>query len=139
MHVSLEQIDQVFPPLIAAMVREVAEELSLESVEFVPEREYDPASAPLFHFLGRRDAKIYMSGAAAYLSIADMTLDFFPIATGAGKELIAPNECWVLESGRDEEGAEVRAEGDYYLTVYRCLDLTQGDGGAAALPRAPED
>jgi hypothetical protein len=128
--VSVKQIDQVIlPPLIRRIVREVAEENELENFQFVQNREYDPASAPLFHYIGRSDAKIYMSGSDTYLSIADGTLDFFPIATRVGKEQIAPNECWIIESGRVEDIQDVDTDEntgeEHYLTVYQCFDVTQ--------------
>jgi hypothetical protein len=45
------------------------------------------------------------------------------------KEQIAPNECWIIESGRvediqDEDTDENTGE-EHYLTVYQCFDVTQ--------------
>jgi len=69
-----EQIAQVTIPLcIRNIIREVAEANGLDRFQFVPNRQDDPSSAPLFHYLGRSDARISMSGADSSLSIADMT------------------------------------------------------------------
>jgi hypothetical protein len=118
--ITLEEIDQTFPPLIGRIVREVAEDCGLERFGFERNREYDPGSAPLFHYVGRGDVRVYMGGADSYLAFCDGTLDLYPIPTRDGKEQIAANECWIIESGRVED-----TEDEHYLTVYQCFDVTQ--------------
>ena len=126
MNIAIEQVDQHVPPPIGRMIQEVAEENGLDNFDFVPDQEYSPADAPFFHFLGRSDARIYMSGSDTYLCITDMTLDLFPLPTTEGKERIARGECWIIESGplKAIQGEDTDEEG-HYLTVYRCIDVSR--------------
>ena len=118
---TVRQVCRNIPAIIAALVREAAEGCGVRRVTLVRNREYHPATSPLLHYIGRADARIYPGGSHSYLCLTDGALDFFPIATEEGKDQIADNECWIVESGRVEG-----TEDEHYLTVDQSFDISSG-------------